>query len=511
MKKEKLLIIGYRAYGDWLYFSAVLPYLFDKYEVHIELNRKGYELFHDDPRFAGITLFEFEHFPKEDMEKRVFARWKAVEEEIKPDKVINLWRSLETECIAEAYMPEFNLSTKERQALYGHKGFYKAVFDKCEIPMPEVFREDRLFFTDSQLVWAEKWREEHQNDFVIMMNIAGSCSHKVYPEMPRLIFDVLDKYPNAYIYMTGDASVAHAQLDHPRIRKTCGDTPIKQIVLMAKHADYVFGGETGVLVAAGMWGTPKTMLCTASGLKQTCGDDDNDYSIQAEIKCSPCHKAVYCISDCENMVVDGEDTYPICIMSFPYEKIMSTVEEVYNRKNIYNHDYYAKYVEKAESEIGKVLYDERWRLVEKYCHGNMTLLDYGCASGAFHKSSRNGFDCHGFDVNPYSGFNTLPEKPIEILTMWDVVEHLKHPDETLKGLDADWIFISTPNVDAAEDFESWKHNRPGEHLHYFNRESLGELLSEIGYEVKEFNYGEGEIRDPETPKNIISVVAKRVG
>ena len=477
--------------------------------MYIELNRKGYEIFHDDPRFAGIKLFEFEHLPQEDMEKRVFARWKEAEEELKPDKVINLWRSLETECIAERYMPEFSLTTEERQKLFGKKGFYQAVFDKCEIPMPEKFREDRLSFTDSQIVWAGKWREEHQNDFVVMMNIAGSCSHKVYPEMPKLVFDILERYPNAYIYLTGDASVAHAQWNHPRIRKTCGDTPIKQIVLMTKYADYVFGGETGVLVAAGMWGTPKAMLCTASGKEQACGNDENDYSLQSQVACSPCHKAVYTIADCENMVKDGEDTYPKCITAFPYDKITDQIQAVYDKKNIYNHDYFLRYAERGASEIGKTLYDERWRLVEKYCHGNMTLLDYGCASGAFHKSSRNGFDCHGFDVNPYSGFNTFPKKKVEILTMWDVVEHLKHPDAVLKELDADWLFMSTPNVDAAEDFESWKHNRPGEHLHYFNKESLDSLLTGIGYEVLEFNYGEGEIRDPECPENIISVVAKK--
>ena len=60
--KEKLLLIGYRAYGDWLYASPALPYLFEKYDVHLETSYKGYELFHDDKRFKSISIFDIENY-----------------------------------------------------------------------------------------------------------------------------------------------------------------------------------------------------------------------------------------------------------------------------------------------------------------------------------------------------------------------------------------------------------------------------------------------------------------
>ena len=332
--KLKLLLIGYRAYGDWLYTLPVLPYLFDRYDVHIELNNKGYELFHDDTRFIGMTRFDVDSWLRKDPAKvwdLAKERWAMLEKELKPDRIINLLGTLEGECIAERYQPEFHLSAEERRKHFGHKNFYEAIFEKCDISMPDKPKLDNLNFTPEQLLWVWNWRVMNTGKFIIIMPIAGSCSHKVYPEMPRLTHDILKKYPNAVIYLTGDSSVAHAQWEHDgRIKHLCGTMSIKQIILMTKYADMVIGGETGIVVAAGMWGTPKIMLCTASSVYQCCKYHENDYSMQANTECSPCHKAIYNVNDCEQMIKDGEDTYPKCITTFDYSKIMEAVDKVYD-------------------------------------------------------------------------------------------------------------------------------------------------------------------------------------
>ena len=511
--REKLLLIGYRAYGDWLYTVPILPFLFENYEVHAEMNGKGFELFHDDPRFATITVCEFEKYPVDRREELIKERWAEVETRVKPDKVLNLWRTLETACIAERYMPIFHEDSAARREEFGNKLFYDAIIDKCrEIGINmEIDDLEGLYFAEEHIAWARRWRESHKCDFVVIMPIAGSCSHKVWPDMPKFTFELLDKYPNAYVYLVGDPSVAKAQWDHPRIIKTCEDTPIKQVVLMTKYADYVIGGETGVVVAAGMWGTPKTMLCTASSVEQCCGRHENDYSVQSSVACSPCHKAIYAKEDCESMIKSGEDFYPQCITGFNYDGLVVLVEQIYNERNIYNDDYFNRFQDRANSDIGKKLYAWRWDLVEKYCHGKMSLLDYGCASGAFHKATRNGFDTHGFDVNPYSEFNSLPAEKMDIVTLWDVLEHLKAPSKELASLDAEWLFISTPNVDAVDGkLEDWKHYRPDEHLWHFSPQDIADMLEPLGYEILESNFGEGEIRDPEDPEQIFTVVARKV-
>lgn len=327
------MLIGYRAYGDFLYALPAIRQLLDMYDVHFEINGKGYELFHDDPRFAGITFFDVDGWVRKDpVEAWTLAheRWSKLEKEVGADRTINLFRTLETECIAEKYMPIFKDSVEKRRAKFGLKNFYEAVYDKCGLAMPDELDTEGLYYTDDQWAWAENWKKRHKDDFIIIMPIAGSCSHKVYPDMPKLTYAILDKYPNAVIYLAGDSSVAHAQWNHPRIHHTCGDISFKQMVLMTKYADYVFGGETGLVVAAGMWGTPKTMLCTASSVYQCCKYHKNDYSIQANIKCSPCHKAIYTVDDCDSMVNEDDVSYPKCITTFDFDKIMDTISEVYD-------------------------------------------------------------------------------------------------------------------------------------------------------------------------------------
>ena len=513
--KPLLLLIGYRAFGDWIYSVPVLPYLFEKYRVHFDTCNKVWQLCHNDPRFETISIFEMEKYRPEDQYQAAAERWEMLEKELKPDKVINLWRTLETECITERYMPEFHLPVEERQKIFKDKNFYEAVFKRCGIEMPESPKLDELFYEDWEYEWGEKWRNSHETDFVIMMPIAGTGAHKVYPKMEELSLRILEAYPNAYIYLIGDPSLKVNAWKHERIYHAFEGFPIKQIFLMTKHADMVIGPETGTMVAAGMWGTPKITLCTASSVNQCCKYHKDDYSIQSSAKCSPCHRSIYGYADCENMVYAGEEDgeklyYPECVYGFDMAEILSVVERIYNRDNVYNKRYYNRFIERAESEIGKKIYEQRWDLIGKHCSNNMSLLDFGCMAGAFQKLSPNGFKCYGYDINPYGNFTKKPKERINILTMWDVIEHLVVPDAPIKEFNPEWLFICTPNKDAVKGrFEDWIHYRPAEHLHYFNYNSLSKLLGENGYRMIEHNFTEGSIRNPKSPEDIITVVARR--
>jgi len=178
--------------------------------------------------------------------------------------------------------------------------------------------------------------------------------------------------------------------------------------------------------------------------------------------------------------------------------------------NIYDAAYHRRFAERANTEIGRRIYASRWALIEKHCHGNLTLLDYGCASGAFHLSTRNGYKAFGYDVNPHCGFTEIPTEKIDILTMWDVIEHLPDPVAALKKIDAEWVFLSTPNLESVRgDIRQWRHYRPYEHIHYFDLPSLTVILDHAGYKILDHNYEEGEIRDPENPHAIITLACKR--
>jgi len=256
---------------------------------------------------------------------------------LKADRVINLWRTLESECIAERYQEVFHLPVAERQRLLGGKNFYRAVFDRCGLDWPDPKPElNGMYWSEEQLAMGQAWRDRHKEQFVIVMPLAGTCTHKVWPDSPRYTELVLEKYPDAVFYLTGDPSVAHAQWPsqpgvEPRIYHVAGQLSMKQSMLMTKFADFVIGPETGMLAAAGMFGTHKTMLATASGVDQLCRYQDHDHSIQARQHCSPCHRAIYLRQDCEDMVkAEGGTWYPRCITTFDMDEIMGITDEVYS-------------------------------------------------------------------------------------------------------------------------------------------------------------------------------------
>jgi len=179
---------------------------------------------------------------------------------------------------------------------------------------------------------------------------------------------------------------------------------------------------------------------------------------------------------------------------------------------IYDETYIKRFIDRANTELGRRIYRSRWKLIEKYCHGNLVLLDFGCGPGVFHRSGTNGFCCYGYDVNPFSGFSGMNHLPaeIDVLTMWDSIEHVPSPVYVIREWKPEYIFLSTPNTDSVNgSIKDWKHYRPKEHLYYFNLKSLEGLLGGEGYEILEHNFEEGALRDPDCPKAIITIAARK--
>ncbi len=113
------------------------------------------------------------------------------------------------------------------------------------------------------------------------------------------------------------------------------------------------------------------------------------------------------------------------------------------------------------------------------------LLDVGYGNGAFVKAAlRSGFDAYGNDVHGCD--YGIREADLNHGDFWDVVtffDSLEHfPDlGIIKDLSrrSRTVIVSMPA--RPENFPadlSWKHFRPGEHLHYFSDRSLSRLFSD---------------------------------
>ena len=140
------------------------------------------------------------------------------------------------------------------------------------------------------------------------------------------------------------------------------------------------------------------------------------------------------------------------------------------------------------------------------------LLEIGCGSGDFLIEARfRGFDVEGLEYSEHAVNNAnarlgvvavrtgspeekcLPDGAYDIIAAFDVVEHLRNPRRSIEYLHAALrpggrIAIVTPSID------SWSRHLLGrhwmeyktEHLTYFGRKSLGQLLEAAGFDVIRF-------------------------
>jgi 2-polyprenyl-3-methyl-5-hydroxy-6-metoxy-1,4-benzoquinol methylase len=145
------------------------------------------------------------------------------------------------------------------------------------------------------------------------------------------------------------------------------------------------------------------------------------------------------------------------------------------------------------------------------------ILDIGCSAGFFLKVARDhDWDTHGLEISEDSaalageryGLNvtignlqesTFPPNYFDVITLWDVLEHLDDPKKTLSIAnriikDSGILVISTPNIDGlfprlsyrvANLINYWPHPEPPRHLFQFSKKTLGQLLKLTGFTLLE--------------------------
>lgn len=141
----------------------------------------------------------------------------------------------------------------------------------------------------------------------------------------------------------------------------------------------------------------------------------------------------------------------------------------------------------------------------------LKMLDCGCAMGFFmEQAQRLGYDAYGIDVSKYAvekGKEQFGDKikagPVEktgqlfknrkfdVITMFDLIEHLKDPITVLKSLRNSLnkngvIVLQTGDTSSRwsrHQGKNWHFFAPPQHLHFFNRKTIKDLLDKSGYEL----------------------------
>jgi 2-polyprenyl-3-methyl-5-hydroxy-6-metoxy-1,4-benzoquinol methylase len=148
------------------------------------------------------------------------------------------------------------------------------------------------------------------------------------------------------------------------------------------------------------------------------------------------------------------------------------------------------------------------------------LLDIGCSTGLFLlEAQRSGWNVCGLEYSPDSAKiahvthhlevaqgaltkGRYPANSFDVVTMWDVIEHLPSPsaalDVVMDILKPGGLFIAkTPNVDGlypalslhvAGKVGYWGHPEPPGHLYQFSVTTLGKLLIQKGFAIEHVHH-----------------------
>lgn len=188
-------------------------------------------------------------------------------------------------------------------------------------------------------------------------------------------------------------------------------------------------------------------------------------------------------------------------------------------EEIYKENYFKKGKEKKEfgysdydtdKEPMKIIFEDYLKEAEKLTSGRK-IFDIGAATGYFlDLAKKRGWETFGSDISKYAAeiagqrghkviygdlVNAKIDEQYDVVTLWDVLEHLKDPGKYLKIAnkilaDSGILFINTVNIQSTWAKllgKRWHLIVPPEHLFYFSPQSLKLLLEKAGFEILSMN------------------------
>ena len=178
-------------------------------------------------------------------------------------------------------------------------------------------------------------------------------------------------------------------------------------------------------------------------------------------------------------------------------------------KDYFNGVVYRDYIREVDFRVKQ--FREKLKLVKKYLPHSGMVLDVGCAMGFFLLVMLEcNYKAYGVDLSRYASSYArdvlrlnvhegdllsarLPDGFFDIITMWDVIEHLQNPLEVLAEIkriikSQGTLIIETLNVDSLSARilrRSWPLYNPPYHLFYYSQKTLTGVLNKIGFSLLE--------------------------
>jgi len=182
----------------------------------------------------------------------------------------------------------------------------------------------------------------------------------------------------------------------------------------------------------------------------------------------------------------------------------------------YAHEYYGEGSHKFQSWLEPLRLFFAWkrmRRAQKFFSRPGKALDIGCGQGTFLQLlQREGWECHGTELTQESASRAsqrgipvsvgevreeqFPPHSFDLITFWQVLEHLRDPMKVLKALrplmkKGGIVAISTPNIESLQAkvaSSQWFHLDPPRHLCLFSPKTLQRMMKSLGFHTLEIHH-----------------------
>ncbi len=167
------------------------------------------------------------------------------------------------------------------------------------------------------------------------------------------------------------------------------------------------------------------------------------------------------------------------------------------------------FFEKVYFFIRKRMIKRKMRYIEDHIKGKPKILDYGCGTGEFLKKCiEKNWNAFGFEPGINASkiaqkktkinimikceeLKQFSEKPLDVITLWHVIEHVADPGKTMTCLNNilkknGLLVLAVPNYesyDARHYKEEWAGFDVPRHLYHFNDKAIKILGEKYGFQL----------------------------
>ncbi len=305
-----------------------------------ELIKKHYKVTHLvwETNYYGMHVLAGNPFIDElqmvDVSKMTFNRMSKNLEHAREtyDLVFDLANTIEKAYCTNENDQRYYRSDKWRRDNLGKKSYYDVMTDAVGLPEEYYGTRGKLYYSEEEHRQAElsvnNRKRELGCDTAILINLSGSTLHKKFIQAESIARKLLDKYPKAYIVLTGDEHCQSQVFEHERVLNRVGVWNFRTVALRCKYMDLTISLESGLALIAHSWDAPTLQLLTAASWDNHVKYAKNAYWLQAETACSPCHRNPREYFGCPII-----DSHPACIF-FDESKVLAKVEEALEKSQV---------------------------------------------------------------------------------------------------------------------------------------------------------------------------------